>query len=169
MTSSWLTVRLLGHDPGAAELLAVMSGLLALVITILASPEVQETARTWIRHRAEGRIAAAEAFDRRRRSRARTYGRRWSRGSAEQIRQAAAAPDQSRASLAEIMRITRNREQTAPGATPSEAQPEPATRPAQVPRSRAKAEEGDVPTDSPVCRPTANRPHSDEASASSVR
>ena len=113
MTSSWLAVRFLGHDPAAAVLLAAMSGLLALVIALLASPEVQKTARTWIRHRAEVRIAAAEAFDIRRRSRARTCGRRWSRAGAEQIRKAAAAPDQSRASLAEIMRITRNRDETA--------------------------------------------------------
>jgi len=108
MMSSWLAVRSLGHDATAALLLSIMSGMLALAVMLLASAEVQKTARTWIRYRAEARIAAAEASDIRRRSRARTYGRRWNRVDAEQIRQAA-AQELPRASLAEIMRITRNR------------------------------------------------------------
>ena len=102
-TSSWLTGRLLGHD---ASLSLGLAGLIGL-LTLLASPEVQRTIRTWIRHRAESRIAAAEAYRIRHQIRAATCGPRWTAAEATQIRSTAATLDSHHSDLTEIMRITR--------------------------------------------------------------
>jgi hypothetical protein len=103
-TSSWLAGRLLGHDAALALGLAGLVGL----ITLLASAEAQRTIRTWIRHRAETRIAAADAYRIRRQIRAATCGLRWTTANAARIRDTAAALNPDHPSLAEIMRITRH-------------------------------------------------------------
>jgi hypothetical protein len=69
----WVGGRLLGHDAMLALGLAILAGLL----TLLASAEPQHMNRTWIQHRAEARIAAAEAYRIRLRIRAATCGLRW--------------------------------------------------------------------------------------------
>ncbi len=102
-TSSWLAVRILGHEPALALGAAGLAGLL----TLLASAEVQRTIRTWIRHRAETRIAGAEAYRIRRQVRAATCGPRWTAADAALIRETAGAADPGQPSLAEIMSITR--------------------------------------------------------------
>ena len=103
-TSSWLAARFLTHDAALALGLAGLAGLL----TVLASAEAQRTIRTWIRHRAETRIAAAEAYRIRRQIRAATCGPRWTTAEAARIRDAAAALNSESLGLAEIMRITRD-------------------------------------------------------------
>jgi hypothetical protein len=103
-TSTWLAGRFLGHDPASALKLAGLAGLL----TLLASAEAQRTIRTWIRHRAETRIAAAEAYRIRRQTRAATCGPRWRTADAARIRETAATLNPDHPSLAEIMRITRH-------------------------------------------------------------
>src|SRR5512146_843079 len=108
--SGWLAARFLVHDAAAAMVIAGLTGMLTLVAAVLASAQMQETLRTWIRHRAEIKIAAAQASDIRRRSRARTWGPRWTRAGAAEIRQVAASADEQRVSLADIMRITRQPE-----------------------------------------------------------
>lgn len=102
-TSSWFTGRLLGHGVPQSLGLAGLVGLL----TLLASAEVQHTIRTWIRHRAETRIAAAEAYRIRHQIRAATCGPRWSTAEATRIRDTAATLDSHHSDLAEVMRITR--------------------------------------------------------------
>jgi len=104
-TSSWFTGRLLGHDASLSLGLAGLVGLL----TLLASAEVQRTIRTWIRHRAESRVAAAEAYRIRRQIRAATCGRRWTTVDAARIRDTATTLNPHDPSLAEVMRITRHR------------------------------------------------------------
>jgi hypothetical protein len=96
--------------------IAGLTGLLTLAAAILASAETQETLQTWIRHRAEIKIAAAEASGIRRRSRARTCGPRWTQAGAAEIRQATASADEPHVSLPDIMSITRQ-----PDNTPSPA------------------------------------------------
>ncbi|HEY3879337.1 MAG TPA: hypothetical protein VGM12_12135 [Trebonia sp.] len=82
-------------------------GALVGFLTLLASAEAQRTIRTWIRHRAETRIAAAEAYRIRRQVRAATAGPRMTTTAAAQVRNAAAALNPDRPNLAEIMLITR--------------------------------------------------------------
>ncbi len=113
-TSSWLAGRLLCHEATLALGLAGLVGLL----TLLASAEAQHTIRTWIRHRAETRIAAAEAYRIRRQIRATTCGPRWATAGAARIRDTAVTLNPDHPSLAEIMRITRHRP---PGNRPHEA------------------------------------------------
>jgi hypothetical protein len=104
-TSSWLAGRLLCHEAALALALAGLVGLL----TLLASAEAQHTIRTWIRHRAETRIAAAEAYRIRRQIRAATCGPRWTAADAARIRDTAVTLNPDHLGLAEIMRITRHR------------------------------------------------------------
>lgn len=104
-TSSWFTGRLLGHGALLSLGLAGLAGLL----TLLASPEVQRTIRTWIMYRAETRIAAAEAYRIRHQTRAATCGPRWTTAEATQIRNTAATLNSHHSDLTEIMRITRQR------------------------------------------------------------
>jgi len=68
----------------------------------------QRTIRKRIRHRAETRIAAADAYRIRRQIRAATCGLRWTTADAARIRDTAAALNPDHSSLAEIMRITRH-------------------------------------------------------------
>lgn len=103
-TSGWFASRLVVHDAGLALGMAGLVGFL----TLLASTEAQCTIRTWIRHRAETRIAAAEAYRIRHQVRAATSGPRLTTTAAAQVREAAAALNPDRPSLAEIMRITRD-------------------------------------------------------------
>jgi len=71
-------------------------------------PAHSRTIRKWIRHRAETRIAAADAYRIRRQIRAATCGLRWTTADAARIRDTAAALNPDHSSLAEIMRITRH-------------------------------------------------------------
>lgn len=103
-TSSGLAGRLVFHDLDLALALAGLTGLL----TLLASPEVQRTIRTWLRHRPETLLAAAERYRIRRLVRAATCGSRLSTATAAQVREAAAGLSPDHPDLAEIMRITRD-------------------------------------------------------------
>jgi len=102
------------HDSVLAFGLAALAGVLTLLAVVAVSTPAQETIRLWIRYRAEHKLAAAERFAVRHRLRAGTYGRRWTRGSAAQIRNSAAAYRSSDTNLPEIMRITRQPDATAP-------------------------------------------------------
>jgi hypothetical protein len=106
-TGAGIAVRITFHDPALAWAIAGLAGLLTLLGIFVVSAEAQETIRVWIRHRAEHRLAAAEAFEIRRRIRAATCGKRWTARSAAKIRQDAAACERPSISLEEIMRITR--------------------------------------------------------------
>lgn len=106
-TCAGIAFRLTFHDPGLAVGMATLVGTLALISVLLGSSEAQRTVRVWIRHRAEHRLAAADAFEVRRRIRTATCGRRWTEASAAKIRQDAAACERPSISLPEIMRITR--------------------------------------------------------------
>lgn len=103
-SGGWFASRLVVHDAGLGLGMAALAGLL----TLLASPETQRTIRTWIQHRAEARLAAAEAYRIRHLVRAAVSGPRLTATAAAQVRDAAVALAPERPSLAEIMLITRD-------------------------------------------------------------
>lgn len=105
--STGVAFRLTFHEADLAIGMAALTGTFALFSVLLVSPEAQRTIRMWIRHRAEHRLAAAEAFEIRRRIRAATCGRRWSAASAVKIRQGAEACKRPNISLPKVMQITR--------------------------------------------------------------
>lgn len=116
-TSAGIAVKMIFHETSAAWGMASLVGLLALLGVFAVSPEAQETLRLWISHRAEHRLAAAASFEIRRRIKAATCGKRWTRSSADDIRKAAATYNRTSINLPEIMRIIR-------GETPAGAKPE---------------------------------------------
>jgi len=114
-TSAGIITRMTFHSTATAWEIAGLAGLLALIAVFAVSSESQKTLRLWIRHRAEHRIAAATSFEIRRRARTATCGRRWTKASARDIRQAAATLRASKAGLPEVMMITRLDRLEAPG------------------------------------------------------
>jgi len=106
-TGAAIATRMILHQTAITEGVAGLSGLLALIAVFAVSPETQKTLRLWIRYRAEHRIAAATSYQIRRRTRAATCGRRWTKEGANDIRQAAAEFSLPQVSLHEVMLISR--------------------------------------------------------------
>jgi hypothetical protein len=106
-TGSGIAARVTLHDTTTALLIAGLAGLLALIAVFAVSPECQKTLRLWIRHRAEHRIAGAKSFEIRRRARAATCGRRWTKDGAKEIREATVSSGSAAVDLSDVMRITR--------------------------------------------------------------
>jgi hypothetical protein len=114
-TGTGIAIKIIFHDSVLACEMAAVVGVLTVLGVFIVSAQAQETIRLWIRHRTEHRLAAAEAFEIKRRIRAATWGRRWTMRSAAQIRNNAATYPRPGSNLAEIMRITR---QPGPAAPP---------------------------------------------------
>jgi hypothetical protein len=114
-TGTGIAIKIIFHDSVFAFGMAAVAGVLAVLGVLAVSAQAQETIRQWIRHRAEHKLAAAEAFEINWRIRAATCGRRWTPGSAARIRTNAANYPRPASNLAEIMRITR---QPGPAASP---------------------------------------------------
>jgi hypothetical protein len=106
-TGAAITTWMIFRQTAMTEGVAGLSGLLALIAVFAVSPETQKTLRLWIRYRAEHRIAAAKSYQIRRRTRAATCGRRWTKAGANDVRQAAAEFSEPQVSLHEVMLISR--------------------------------------------------------------
>lgn len=106
-TGAAIATRMTFHQTAVTWGVAGLTGLLALIAVFAVSPEVQKTLRLWIRHRAEHQIAAATSYEIRRRSRAATCGRRWTKEGANDVRRAAVGFTKSEVSLREVMLISR--------------------------------------------------------------
>jgi hypothetical protein len=105
--STGITFRLTFHETHLAVVMAALAGTFSLIGVFLVSNETQKTIRAWIYYRTEYRVAAAKAFEMRRRIRVATYGRSWTASGSASIRRDAATYQNPGVDLPEIMRITR--------------------------------------------------------------
>jgi hypothetical protein len=110
-----IAVKIIFHSSALAGLMAGLAGVFTVLGVFAVSAQAHETLRLWIRHHAEHKIAAAEAYETKWRIHAATCGRRWTRDGSAQIRDSAAKYPRTGSSLTEIMAITR---QLSPGETP---------------------------------------------------
>jgi|ERR1035437_883575 hypothetical protein len=106
-TGATIATRMIFHQTAITWGTGGLAGLLALIAVFAVAPETQETLRTWIRFRAEHRIAAITSYQLRRWTRAATRGRHWTKAGANDIRQAAAELSKSLVSLHDVMLISR--------------------------------------------------------------